>query len=163
MLSKGFFVRGAIVKGKLYHDEHMVFGEAQLQTYQLEREVVRYPRIMITGAVATDVQREGMTHFGYQLIEFIAEADDGPRYLDVLANIPHKLRDCSSGPEPAYAIDRFNAMAEQIQRRFDESRDNPKHFEKVQWFAKYWNSVAREWGVDAIFRQASDGRSRVLV
>jgi len=36
-------------------------------------------------------------------------------------------------------LSRFAKMAEQIQRRFDESVDNPRHFEKVQWFARYWN------------------------
>jgi hypothetical protein len=30
-------------------------------------------------------------------------------------------------------------------RRFDESRYNPSHFEKVQWFAKYWNETALRW------------------
>ena len=99
MLSKGFFVRGAIVKGKLYHDDHMVFGEAQVQAYQVERDVVRYPRIMITGEVAKDAQREKMKHFHLQLADFIAVSDDGPRYLDVLAMVPLELRDGPQGPE----------------------------------------------------------------
>jgi hypothetical protein len=30
-------------------------------------------------------------------------------------------------------------VASTIQKKFDESVDNPRHFEKVQWFARYWN------------------------
>lgn len=33
----------------------------------------------------------------------------------------------------------FIHLREQIQKRFLEAVDNPKHFEKVQWFAAYWN------------------------
>jgi hypothetical protein len=41
----------------------------------------------------------------------------------------------------AFSISEYNGMAEQIQMRFKESVDNPRHFEKVQWFAKYWNNT----------------------
>jgi hypothetical protein len=164
LLLKGFFMRGAIVKGNLYHDDHMVFGEAQVRAYLLERDIVRYPRIMVTAAVVSDAQTQSMTHFGqYKLADFIAESEDGPRYLDVLAMIALRLRDGPNGPERTQHLDGFNEMARQIQRRFDESRDNPKHFEKAQWFSKYWNRIAPKWGVVGIFHQASDGISRELV
>src|SRR5258705_6608072 len=35
MLLRGYFVRGAIVKGLLYHDDKMVVGEALIRAYQL--------------------------------------------------------------------------------------------------------------------------------
>jgi hypothetical protein len=28
-----------------------------------------------------------------------------------------------------------------IEKRFAESVDTPKHFEKVKWFANYWNET----------------------
>jgi hypothetical protein len=33
-----------------------------------------------------------------------------------------------------------------IQRRFNESVDNPRHFEKVKWFAECWNAVVSSRG-----------------
>jgi hypothetical protein len=51
LLSEGYFVRGAIVRGRLYHDYGMIFGEALVHAYDLETTVVRYPRIMVHGNV----------------------------------------------------------------------------------------------------------------
>jgi hypothetical protein len=43
LLKGGYFIRGALVKGKLYHDDTMVFGEALVRAYELENSVARYP------------------------------------------------------------------------------------------------------------------------
>ena len=51
LLLKGYFTRGAIVKGRLYHDRTMVFGEAFIEALRLERDVVKYPRIMATPGI----------------------------------------------------------------------------------------------------------------
>jgi hypothetical protein len=31
-------------------------------------------------------------------------------------------------------------MRKAIQKRYDEASDNPDHFQKVDWFVRYWNS-----------------------
>src|ERR1700733_13004521 len=54
LLEQGYFVRGAICRGKLYHDERMVFGEALVKAYTLESEIARYPRVMVTKDVVYD-------------------------------------------------------------------------------------------------------------
>ena len=36
MLHEGYFTRGAVCRGLLYHDESMVFGEALIKAYRLE-------------------------------------------------------------------------------------------------------------------------------
>jgi hypothetical protein len=146
LLIEGFFARGAIVKGKLYHDDRMVFGEALVRAYRLESEIVRFPRIMIASDVVTDAvpttDRGSMT-----LAAMLKQADDGPWYLHILRTMEREgayLATASRVPKPN-AIDSdvlrdFAKMALAIQRRFDEAIDNPRHFEKVQWFARYWNA-----------------------
>jgi hypothetical protein len=43
------------------------------------------------------------------------------------------------GPgSPAF---RYMTIRETIQQKFNESVDNPAHFEKLQWLAHYWNST----------------------
>jgi hypothetical protein len=37
---------------------------------------------------------------------------------------------------------RYNSISDKLQARFEESMDNPRHFEKVAWFARYWNDLA---------------------
>lgn len=163
MLLRGYFVRGAIVKDHLYHDDQMVFGKAQIRAYLLERDIVKYPRIMVTTDVMTDAQRQAMKFLGdYNLADFVALADDGPRYLDSLLLVRIRLRDGSDDNARLEVLNRFNSMAKRIQQRFDQSRDNPRHFEKVEWFAKYWNTIAIRWGVTGITRQEADGAA-VLV
>src|SRR5581483_9714310 len=39
-----------------------------------------------------------------------------------------------------------------IQKRFRQSIDEPRHFEKVQWFAKYWNSIVPPAGKNGLGR-----------
>ena len=37
LVQRGHFIRGALVKGPLYHDDKMIFGEALVHAYHLER------------------------------------------------------------------------------------------------------------------------------
>jgi hypothetical protein len=41
-------------------------------------------------------------------------------------------------PEEHESLDEYQRMQDMIQKRLDEATDNPRHFEKVQWFAFYW-------------------------
>jgi hypothetical protein len=85
LLSQGFFVRGAIVKGMLYHDEKMVSGEALGRAYQFERQVVRYPRIMIARDVTQDLRTYCDRHeVGIEVPGRIGRVDDGQWHVHVL-------------------------------------------------------------------------------
>jgi hypothetical protein len=44
----------------------------------------------------------------------------------------------------------YIGIADQIQRRFDEATDNPRHFTKIKWFANYWNRTIEDWNVDGL-------------
>jgi hypothetical protein len=139
LLKDGFFIRGAVVKGMLYHDEKIAFGDALVRAYRLEQDVVRYARIMATRDVAVDVEKY-LDEFDFgELLDSLKQADDGPYFLHVL-NLWEVI--CENEDKPIHRqpyIKECNHVAAQIKRRFDESVDNPRHFEKVQWFAKYWN------------------------
>ncbi len=41
-------------------------------------------------------------------------------------------------PDKQHSLDEFANMQKLIQKRLNEATDNPRHFEKVQWFARYW-------------------------
>lgn len=112
LLGGGYFVRGAIVKGPLYQDDKMVFCEALVRAYCLDSDIVRYPRIMITGRVVDDSRAlvDDSDHGGL-LLEVISNADDGPRFLNILFEIGFVLRH-EAGAERARQLGRFNAMAD---------------------------------------------------
>lgn len=35
----------------------------------------------------------------------------------------------------------FQLIRDRLQVRYEESMDTPRHFEKVRWFARYWNET----------------------
>lgn len=145
LIRRGYFVRGAIVKGLLYHDDEMVFGEALVRAYTLEQEVVRYPRVMITRDVASDMKsyRSGL------LDRVVIQSADGPFFVDVLlhfvdeaADVAEKklsAKDDEECDEARWALDYLLRVRERLENRFLAAVDNPRHFEKVQWFVAYWN------------------------
>jgi hypothetical protein len=118
LLGAGFFVRGAIVKGRLFHDDKMVFGEALVLAYRLETEVARYPRIMIARDVAVDIQafcklRGHQTTFPLDELQFLlclVQASDGPYYLHVLREIGFNLTDQKDEERRAFSISGYNRM-----------------------------------------------------
>ncbi len=85
LLQHGYFIRGALVKGQLYHDDKMIFGEALVRAYQLESEVVRYPRVMVTRDVWLDYQHyvEDEGDNG-SLANWLKQATDGPWFVHTL-------------------------------------------------------------------------------
>jgi len=44
-------------------------------------------------------------------------------------------------PERQNFVATISDIRNHIQRRLDEAVDEPSHFEKVHWFAEYWNDV----------------------
>jgi hypothetical protein len=143
LLHLGYFARGVIVKGMLYHDEHMVFGEALVRAYQLEREVVRFPRIMLTMAVADDINRYCDGHqLGIEVRKRLRREDDGPWHIHVLRSLELLHEQSGKAPTPPHRDSTyFTECKMHISRRLNQAVDNPRHFEKVKWFTNYWNDV----------------------
>jgi hypothetical protein len=147
LLREGYLVRGALVKGKLHQDDKMVFGEALIRAYELERTVVRFPRVMITRDVMQDIDKFSSTAFFNRSDVYqprIEQGDDGPYYVHILRGVASsiaklQLENINLPPEKHHSLEEFAKLQAVIQTRLDESTDNPRHFEKVQWFARYWN------------------------
>ena len=144
LLDDGTLLRGAIVKGNLHHDVELVFGEALVRAYELESTVCIHPRIMLTREVATDAQALRTRLTEDFVSEFIKQADDGPFFLNVLVGIRSYMASDDLELRQSY-IARYNAMAHHLQQRFDAAVDAPRHFEKVQWFARFWNDTVRPY------------------
>lgn len=137
LLASGYFVRGAIAKGRLFHDDTTVFGEALIRAYDLEQTVVRYPRIMLPTDVVTILNRDDP--LALQCRRWLGFGDDGPMFLHVLFQMQQELEKASRSAEETDGLGRYYWIREMIINRLQEAVDNPRHFEKVRWFAQYWN------------------------
>jgi hypothetical protein len=163
LLAQGFFIRGAIVKHHLYHDDKMVFGNALIQAYRIETSVVRFPRVMVTRSVVQDITAIDDKTASVLL----RRSDDGPMFVHVLRAIEMEMLAVDYGkgkPRLRFddqkfggKLDRYVVIAERIQRRFDEATDNPNHFEKAKWFANYWNDTIQEWNIEGFKRITGPG------
>jgi hypothetical protein len=149
LLEEGYFVRGAIVKDKLYHDDNTVFGSALVRAFQLEQEVVRYPRVMVVSDVANSLYDEAR--------KCIQQAGDGPYFVHVLRTLEGLDPNLFGVNTHGMPTSKYSTMRHMIQRRFREAVDNPHHFEKVQWFSRYWNSVVSPNDVTAHHRIKGPG------
>lgn len=147
LLVEGYFIRGAIVKAPLYHDGKMVIGKALVEAYYYESEVARFPRIVVTRQVKNDfigIGKKLKAGAPYPRIENLRPSADGPMYLDVLEPVlalmrkdahPYKQLDNAEADD----LKRFKRIRDKIQERYEETMDAPRQFEKVRWFAQYWN------------------------
>jgi hypothetical protein len=79
-------------------------------------------------------------------MEQLRQSADGPMYLDVLKPLVALLSKAESAFRTlteSEKIDhqRYLQIRDKIQTLYGEAMDNPRHFEKVRWFARYWNEV----------------------
>jgi hypothetical protein len=149
LLCQGYFLRGAVVCGKLFHEGQTIFGSALQRAYHFESEIARFPRVIVTQEV-----RDGMLRYtgsgsggdSYPKIEKeLKQSSDGPMHLHVLEPIVALLTKSESPyssltSEERATVARYRSIRDILQERFAGSMDNPRHFEKVRWVAEYWNA-----------------------
>jgi hypothetical protein len=161
LLKEGFFLRGAIVKGRVFHDPEMVFGEGVVRAHRYESTVARYPRIMLPREIVADVnQCLNEDRFQKVFNGQVRRSKDGPQYLHVL-RLSAQIKDMKSDSSERHKLlATLTDIRNHIQRRLDEAMDEPSHFEKVHWFADYWNEVF--FGVDGLKRIEGPGLATLL-
>jgi hypothetical protein len=147
LLSQGYFMRGAIVKGNLYHDNRVVFGDALVSAGHMERTVAVYPRIVVSRQVAAEAMQNDL--LGKFAVLRLRQANDGPYYIHTLSAFQKFLEHIKTldfGQDvDAESLQYWSAIQMKIIERFQEAVDEPRHFEKIQWFARYWNEIADEY------------------
>lgn len=94
----GFWVRGALTVGNLFHDESTVFGPALNRAYELESKSAIYPRILIDPLIP-----ELMT-----LNDSLLESDDSWRFIDPF-NLAF-MDQAKSKPLNKGMLERFNEL-----------------------------------------------------
>lgn len=128
LLLKGHLCRGAVIYGKFYHKNAVLFGNALLEALEIESTKAIYPRI-----VASD-----------QIAEKCAEFESKS-----IIDLPKKLRQDADGvwfippfapPFVATQIEGFFAYARKfIVDGISANRDNPRIIEKYRWLAAQFN------------------------
>ena len=80
----GILSRGAVVVGKAYHQERILFGPAVVFAYDAERNVAKYPRIYVADEIANVVRADPRASAGrYHVAQALRRDSDGCWFLDV--------------------------------------------------------------------------------
>jgi hypothetical protein len=161
LLNLGYFIRGAIVKDRLFHNDEMVLGTGLVRAYTFESTVAVYPRIMLTREVIQDIDRFVKEESRYDFYsDCVRRSDDGPHYVHSLRMYPRRLKKLEGQPR-AKLLGQLVLIRNKIQLRLDEAVDNPGHYRKVHWFAAYWNDVF--YGIDGLPKIEAPGLEVTIV
>jgi hypothetical protein len=138
LLHSGHYTRGGITVGLLVHQEGHLFGPALIRAYELERDVAKYPRIVVDPPALPFVDpRVGdsgeITNF-YN----VREDADGLIYVDILgfvAGQKNKPRRCSGAEEE---------LLSQAKDRLSTDQADLRRAAKHVWMIRYLESVLKE-------------------
>jgi hypothetical protein len=160
LLLLGYFVRGAIVKDRLFHNDEMVLGAGLVRAYSYESSVALYPRIMLTREIVTDIEDFQKVGTWSDLYAKCARrSKDGPHYLHILRFLERvKTLD---GKKKEKALSQAVKIRDVIEKRLDEAVDTPAHYQKIHWFADYWNDVF--YGVEGLKKIDAPGLEIALI
>jgi hypothetical protein len=125
VVNNGHHVRGAVVRGKLIHRPDVIYGPALVEAYKIEKDVAKYPRIIIAPAARELVQKARPD--GSQII---CDDRDGLQFLDVFT--PHLY---SAEERRATRHD----LREQIRKKSSDLGIVAKH----SWTLSYLDEIER--------------------
>jgi hypothetical protein len=127
LIKEGFFVRGGLSIGSLHVGEHVLFGPALVEAYELESRVAVHPRLVLSRAAA-ETQR-GAAGGSMLLCD-----DDGQTFVDYLGAVVD---------DPHDPISALQGHRDTVIDRLHGSRRHKRHWEKYRWLGEYHNAVVR--------------------
>lgn len=139
LLLSGRYTRGAIVVGELYHHDNIIFGPALIEAYRLEKNVAKYPRIIVQPEAIpfidwpVDIGEGNVTHF-----RNLREDKDGLSYVDILGFVGgHKC-------EPRRKRGFEEKILDQLRSRLVEDARDLGRVAKHNWMLRYIEEVLQE-------------------
>jgi hypothetical protein len=138
LLEKGILTRGAVVQGGAYHNGRVLFGRGIIEAYELESEVAKYPRIIVTEAVRQAVWGY---HEGRWSGRLLKRDVDGCWFVNLL--VPSlsswaPLSDAASGVNVEAYLRRVRRS---LQTRWRQAQGNASHMSKVWWLIHRYNKA----------------------
>lgn len=142
LIQNGYLLRGAVTEGKHYESDNIIFSEALVNSYELEKSAV-YPRIIVETGVVTRARETNQTdQVCSPAKDLLLQDQDGMifldyfRFMEVLSNIH------STGPAPweseALTPSEFlERHQELIDEGLIECADRPHLLQKYYWMATF--------------------------
>ncbi len=137
MAVEGFFVRGGLDVGLHYMDNEIVFGDALIETYNMENKKAIYPRVILSENVNVLLQK----HLRYYAEPFdapqniyVAKDSDGHLFINYLGCLQEIVNE-----DPEAAIAFVKKHQKQVMNKLQLYRDQASIYSKYVWVGKYHN------------------------
>ena len=142
LLQQGLLIRGGISKGDLFHAGAAIFGPAFIEAYRLESNVANFPRVILGAEVYSDVVRYGNDddRWKHDFASDLRFSDDGPVHVHVLRRFANLNRQ-EPATQDTDEVVQAQLSESALQALINTSMHEPRHFQKVKWFAVYWNGT----------------------
>ena len=136
MITHGFFVRGGIAIGDLYMDDEIVFGEGLLEAYDVERNLARDPRIVLS---------ESARKYSELHISYYAKPDFAPQTEQILKDkdgqifINYLYPIVEFAAEYAVYEEELSKHKKIVEAKLKDYSSEPAVWSKYFWVANYHN------------------------
>jgi len=105
LLEEGVYTRGSVVRGGLHHDHMVIVGPALIEAHLLEKNVAKYPRVIVTprvvqllaayarqnGRASDDRSRVRKDRDGLCFVDFLGQQVQTRGYLSRIRNIRRRI------------------------------------------------------------------------
>jgi hypothetical protein len=142
ILNHGYLPRGVITRGKLVHDDAIIYGAGLIEAYEYERDHVGQPRIAIHDKVISDVRAEIAARGGHgELERSLRDKGSGP-FVHIAGDYWPFVAQLITKENPSGLHDLFDQQRQALPLR--HSQTNERVRQKLEWMAEYLNETIDE-------------------
>jgi hypothetical protein len=133
LLARGILIRGAITIGELIHtNAGIVFGQALIDAYELEKHNAVYPRIILSDRLISYLNYPILKKAdSYPYHQYLSRFDDGYVGFTQLKSFEVLQSWCKTNPTTLH--DELLNARNAIVRGLNCSAEDPKIYSKYQW------------------------------
>ena len=148
LLAQGILTRGGIVRGEAYHQKRIVFGPGVITAYKLERDVAKYPRILVDDKVREEIW--GYHKGGIWNRQLLKKDHDGCWYLNLLTPSQSSWKPISNVKTNENVKSHLKSVRHSLLRSWKRVQNDPGHKSKVRWMIHQFNQAAADYKIDRI-------------
>jgi len=141
LLEKGILFRGGLTVGKLIHIENgTVFGQGLIDSYKLESNNTKYPRIILSDKLIKELNYPIETKRNrYPYHQYVDRFDDG--CVGFHQMIYYQVIESWTVITKEKLIESLNKVRKVIVNGLDTTFENPDVFEKYKWLKEHYNKL----------------------
>jgi len=141
LLEKGILFRGGLTVGKLIHIENgTVFGQGLIDSYKLESNNAKYPRIILSDKLIKELNYPIETKRNrYPYHQYVNRFDDG--CVGFHQMIYYQVIESWTEMTKEKLIESLNKVRKVIVNGLDTTFENPDVFEKYKWLKEHYNKL----------------------